>query len=94
MSARGNLKDVRESGPAVAKRSELNQGVRLPVLVKKSCTLFQSAKQRRGRTLNDFENVEEFRAWLAAFKGRCVVSGLTGEECKMSVDRKIDTTGR
>lgn len=52
---------------------------------------------KHGKTfpsVNDFLNWQEVQSVFKAFRSRCVVSGLNGQDFLMSLDRKIDSTGR
>jgi hypothetical protein len=64
--------------------------------VPKTCQIFQSMKHMGTKVTpnNDFRNAEEIRTLLKAFDSRCAVSGLSGRDFMLSVDRKIDKTGR
>ena len=52
---------------------------------------------RRGKkreSVGDFRNWQEVDSFFKAFRSRCVVSGLNGRDFMLSLDRKIDSTGR
>ena len=46
------------------------------------------------RRRNEFGSTEELKDLYRAFQSKCVVSGLNGGEFHVSLDRKIDLTGR
>lgn len=51
-------------------------------------------KEAKKPSVNDFHNWQEVQSVFKAFRSRCVVSGLNGRDFLMSLDRKIDSTGR
>jgi hypothetical protein len=53
---------------------------------------FRIVKKRE--SVNDFLNWQEVQPFFKAFRSRCVVSGLNGRDFMLSLDRKIDSTGR
>ena len=80
-------------------RNQLNQDVRCLVPVSRVKNIFTHIKNpsRGGKKLpsvNDFINWQEVESVFKAFCSRCVVSGLNGRDFTLSLDRKIDTTGR
>ena len=45
-------------------------------------------------SVSEFQDCQEVKNLFKAFGSRCVVSGLNGRDFTLSLDRKIDTTGR
>jgi hypothetical protein len=80
-------------------RNQLHQNDECLVPAAKSRQIFGDIKNptRRGKkrpSVNDFRNWQEVQSFFKAFRSRCVVSGLNGRDFLMSLDRKIDATGR
>jgi hypothetical protein len=51
-------------------------------------------ESRRSHVFCEFVNAQEIECFLKCFRSRCVVSGLDRGNFKMSIDRKIDLSGR
>ena len=80
-------------------RNHLHQNDTCLVPVARVKQIFTHIKNptRRGKkvpSVNYFLNWQEVESVFKAFCSRCVVSGLNGGDFMLSLDRKIDTTGR
>jgi hypothetical protein len=69
----------------VAKVKKIFNPINTPIRIKRGKEIY---------SVNDFLNWQEVQSFFKAFRSRCVVSGLNGRDFTLSLDRKIDSTGR
>ena len=82
-------------------RNQLHQNVGCLVPAAKSRQIFgrisTPIRIKRGKeipSVSEFLNWQEVQSVFKAFRSRCVVSGRNGRDFMLSLDRKIDATGR
>jgi hypothetical protein len=95
----GSIRQFLAASPQDRNQLHRNVGCLVPVAKSRQIfvhisTPFRIRNNRQIPSVNDFRDWQEVQSFFKAFLSRCVVSGLNGRDFTMSLDRKIDTTGR